>query len=143
MLSSIVTGAIITKYEAAFATLPILVSFIPMIMGTGGNCGSQSATLVIRGLALNEISIKDYFKVAFKEFKVSLIVSIILSVVNLKKTFKLSKKQQRVPGDDVVVSSANIPEGKTASELKEENITKHSPYLFTKKLEKKTIKILS
>jgi magnesium transporter len=69
-------------FEGAFVAIPALVTFIPTLMGTGGNCGSQSATLVIRGLALNEISIKDYFKVAFKEFKVSLIVSIILSVVN-------------------------------------------------------------
>lgn len=53
--------------------------------------------------------------------------------------FDIATPANWLPGDDVVVSSANIPEGKTASELKEENITKHSPYLFTKKLEKKTI----
>ncbi|MBQ2864159.1 MAG: magnesium transporter [Clostridia bacterium] len=81
-ISASVTGAIMSFFEDAFVAIPALVTFIPTLMGTGGNCGSQSATLVIRGLALNEISIKDYFKVAFKEFKVSLLVSIILSVVN-------------------------------------------------------------
>ena len=60
MFSSIVTGAVITHYEQAFAALPILVSFIPMIMGTGGNCGSQSSTLVIRGIAVDEIKTKDF-----------------------------------------------------------------------------------
>ena len=67
MLSSIITGNIITNYENAIATLPLLVGFIPMIMGTGGNCGSQSATLIIRGLAMDEITIKDAFKVIWKE----------------------------------------------------------------------------
>ena len=82
MISSTVTGAIITKYEAAFATLPILVSFIPMIMGTGGNCGSQASTLIIRGLAMDEIKSKDIVKVIWKEFRVSLLVGIILAIVN-------------------------------------------------------------
>lgn len=55
MLSATITGAIITKYENAFQTLPLLVSFIPMLMDTGGNCGSQSSTLIIRGIAVDEI----------------------------------------------------------------------------------------
>ena len=65
-LSASITGAIMSFFEDAFVAIPALVTFIPMLMGTGGNCGSQSATLVIRGLALNEITLKDYFKVAFK-----------------------------------------------------------------------------
>lgn len=81
-ISASVTGAIMAFFEDAFVAIPALVTFIPTLMGTGGNCGSQSATLVIRGLALNEISIKDYFKVAFKEFKVSLLISVVLSIVN-------------------------------------------------------------
>ena len=81
-VSASITGTIMSFFEDAFVAIPALVTFIPMLMGTGGNCGSQSATLVIRGLALNEISMKDYFKVAFKEFKVSLLVSSVLSVVN-------------------------------------------------------------
>ena len=55
MFSATITGTIITKYEDAFAAIPLLVSFIPMLMDTGGNCGSQSATLIIRGIALGEI----------------------------------------------------------------------------------------
>ncbi len=82
MVSSILTGAVITHYENAFAALPLLVSFIPMIMGTGGNCGSQSSTLVIRGLAIDEIKPKDFFKVWWKEIRVALIVGVIMAIVN-------------------------------------------------------------
>ena len=79
MLSATITGTIITKYENAFAVIPILVAFIPMLMDTGGNCGSQSATLVIRGLAVDEIHFADTLKVAWKEFRVAIIVSIVLT----------------------------------------------------------------
>lgn len=82
MLSSAITGGIITEYENAFAAVPLLVAFIPMIMGTGGNCGSQSSTLIIRGLATDEIKLKDVFKVLWKEIRVSIIVGIVLAVVN-------------------------------------------------------------
>ncbi len=82
MLSAAITGAIITKYEQAFATVPLLVAFIPMIMGTGGNCGSQSSTLIIRGLATDEIELKDVFKALWKEFRVSLMVGVVLAFVN-------------------------------------------------------------
>ncbi|MCX4303300.1 MAG: magnesium transporter [Clostridia bacterium] len=82
MLSSMVTGSIITHYEEAFSAVPVLVAFIPMLMGTGGNCGSQSSTLIIRGLAMDEIKSKDYFKALWKEFRVSIIVGIILAIAN-------------------------------------------------------------
>ena len=82
MFTSIITGTIITKYENAFAAIPLLVSFIPMLMDTGGNCGSQSSTLIIRGIALDEIQFKDIFRVIFKEFRISLIVGVALSVTN-------------------------------------------------------------
>lgn len=82
MFTSIITGAIITKYENAFAAIPLLVSFIPMLMDTGGNCGSQSATLIIRGLALDEIHFRDLFRVIFKEFRISLICGGILAAAN-------------------------------------------------------------
>lgn len=82
MLSSAITGAIITHYENAFAAIPILVSFIPMIMGTGGNCGSQSSTLIIRGMAIDEISLKDFAKAIWKELRVSLLVGLVLALVN-------------------------------------------------------------
>lgn len=82
MFSATITGAIITKYEDAFAAIPLLVAFIPMLMDTGGNCGSQSSTLVIRGIALNEIRFQDLFRVVFKEFRVSLIVGAVLALAN-------------------------------------------------------------
>src|SRR5699024_11735763 len=59
-------GAIISKYEAAFAAVPLLVSFIPMLMDTGGNCGSQSSTLIIRGLAVDELHFADAAKVIWR-----------------------------------------------------------------------------
>ena len=62
MLSSTITGTIITQYENAFAAIPLLVSFIPMLMDTGGNCGSQSSTLIIRGLALERDPFQRYFQ---------------------------------------------------------------------------------
>lgn len=82
MLSASITGAIITRYEDAFSAIPLLVSFIPMLMDTGGNCGSQSSTLIIRGIALGEIQFSDLFRVMFKEFRVSLIVGVALALAN-------------------------------------------------------------
>ena len=82
MFTSIITGTIITKYENAFAAIPLLVSFIPMLMDTGGNCGSQSSTLIIRGIALSQIRFRDIFRVIFKEFRISLIVGTVLAVTN-------------------------------------------------------------
>ena len=82
MFSATITGSIITKYENAFAAIPLLVSFIPMLMDTGGNCGFQSSTLIIRGIALGEIQFSDLFRVMFKEFRVSLIVGIALALAN-------------------------------------------------------------
>ena len=82
MLSATVTGEILGYYENAMAAMPVLITFIPMLMGTGGNCGSQSSTLVIRGLAVGEIEFSDIFKVIFKEIRVALIVGTLLAVVN-------------------------------------------------------------
>lgn len=94
MLSATITGSLLTKYEEAFQAIPILVSFIPMLMSTGGNCGSQSSTTVIRGLATGEIQFKDFFKAVFKEFRISLIVSIILAVTNGLRIFIFYKNFQ-------------------------------------------------
>lgn len=82
MLSATITQTIIAHYESAFAAVPLLVSFIPMLTDTGGNCGSQSSTLIIRGIALDEICFRDIFKVMFKEVRVALVVSLGLAVVN-------------------------------------------------------------
>lgn len=82
MVSSMLTGVILEKYEAAFSAVPLLVSFIPMITGTGGNAGSQSSTMAIRGMALGEITLKDWYKVLFKEAGISLLVGTALCAVN-------------------------------------------------------------
>lgn len=87
MLSATVTGILLTYYENAMAVMPILISFIPMLMGTGGNCGSQSSTLVIRGLAVGEIEFKDIFRVMFKEVRVAMLVSVFLAFVNGIRVF--------------------------------------------------------
>ena len=87
MISATLTGTILTHYEEAFAALPILVSFIPMIMDTGGNCGSQSSTLIIRGMAMDEIKLKDFFKALWKEIRVALLVGVALAVVNGLRIF--------------------------------------------------------
>ena len=82
MLSATITGTILSSYEKMIASVPLLVSFIPMLMDTGGNCGTQSSTLVIRGIATDEIQFRDLFRVAFKEAQVSLLVGLALAVVN-------------------------------------------------------------
>ncbi len=82
MLSATVTQMIMNSYEAAIAVMPQLTGFVPMLTGTGGNCGSQSSTLVIRGLAVGEIEFSDLLKVIWKEIRVAVCVSVILAVVN-------------------------------------------------------------
>ena len=82
MLSAALTGMISTQFEAQIAMIPMLVSFMPMVMGTGGNCGSQSSTLIIRGMALEEIRLRDFFKVIFKEFRIAFLCSVVLAIVN-------------------------------------------------------------
>ena len=82
MLSATITGTIITRYEVAIASLPVLVAFLPMLMDTGGNSGSQASTLIIRGLAMDEISTKDVLKVMWKEFRIALLVGSTLALAN-------------------------------------------------------------
>jgi len=82
MISAMFTGLLLEHYEAAISSIPLLVSFIPMLMGTGGNCGNQSSTLVIRSLALDEIELSDWWRVWWKEFQVALLCSVVLALVN-------------------------------------------------------------
>ena len=89
MVSATVTGFIITYYESAFAAVPLLIACLPMLMGTGGNCGSQASTMVIRGLAVDEMHPKDVLKVWFKEIRISLVVGITLALVNTLRIFIL------------------------------------------------------
>ena len=85
MIPAMITGALMEYYEAAFVSIPILVTFIPQITGTGGNCGSQSSTMIIRGLALDEITPRDIAKVWWKELRVALICGAALSLVNFAR----------------------------------------------------------
>jgi magnesium transporter len=87
MLSATLTGTILSQYEDAFKVLPLLVSFIPMIMGTAGNSGQQTSTIVIRGLATDEISLKDWLKVLWKEMRIGAIVGLVLLVVNMVRIY--------------------------------------------------------
>ena len=82
MLSSTLSGAILTRYENAFAAIPLLVSFTPMLMNTGGNSGSQSSAMIIRGMSIGEIEPKDVLKVIWKEVRVGLIAGMVLAVAN-------------------------------------------------------------
>lgn len=82
MLSDTIAGTILRHYEDAFSAIPLLVSFIPMLMGTGGNAGSQSSTMIIRGMAVGEIELRDFPKIVWKEFRVGLIAGFLLGLVN-------------------------------------------------------------
>lgn len=82
MISATFTGRIINHYEEVLASMVMLAMFIPMLMDTGGNAGSQSSTLIIRGLALGQIKTRDIFKVIWKEFRVGVLVGIVLVGVN-------------------------------------------------------------
>lgn len=82
MLSATITQMIMNSYESALAVMPQIAGFIPMLTGTGGNCGSQSSTLVIRGLAVGEIEFADLFKVIWKEVRIAVCISVVLAVVN-------------------------------------------------------------
>lgn len=82
MISSTITAQIISEKEALLADFAFLISAMPMLMGTGGNAGSQVSTLIIRGLALGELKIRDYFKIIFKELRVALCCATVLAVLN-------------------------------------------------------------
>ena len=82
MCSYFVTGGIISSFENALSACISLVTYMPMLMGTGGNSGSQSSTLVIRGMATGDLELDDAIKVMWKEIRVSVIVGVVLSVLN-------------------------------------------------------------
>ena len=85
MISATFTGAIITRYEAALASHVILTAYIPMLMDTGGNAGSQASVSIIRGLSLTEIEFKDIFDAMWKEIRVAVLCGITLSAANFVK----------------------------------------------------------
>ena len=91
MISATFTGLVIKKYEDILQSAVYLATFIPMLMDTGGNAGSQSATLVIRGIALEEIEFSDIFKVIWKELRVSILVGFILSAINFIRIYYFTR----------------------------------------------------
>ncbi|MCK9444062.1 MAG: magnesium transporter [Tissierellaceae bacterium] len=91
MISATFTGRIMGKFENVLASIVVLSTFIPMLMDTGGNAGSQSSTLIIRGLATGEISTKDWIKVLWRELAISFIVGVILAITNFVRLMVLEK----------------------------------------------------
>ena len=92
MISYIFTGNLIAHVENLVAAIPALVIYMPMVMGTGGNSGSQSATLIIRGLATEDIEVKDFLRVLWKEFRTSIIVGVVLSLLNMARIVFLDRR---------------------------------------------------
>lgn len=82
MIAYVFTGMIITRFEASLSQIICLVSYMPMLMGTGGNCGSQAATLIIRGLATDEVDTTDVWDILWKEIRVGAVIGVILSLFN-------------------------------------------------------------
>lgn len=87
MISATFTGAIISTFEEKLTVLPALITFIPMLMNTAGNGGSQSSVTVIRALSLGDIELRDIFRVVWKETRVAIVCSLVLSVVNFVKMY--------------------------------------------------------
>ena len=85
MLSATFTGQIIASFESKLAAIPVLIAFIPMLMGTGGNSGGQSSVTIIRGLAVGEIENKDIWKIIWKETRVAVLCGIVLAACNFVK----------------------------------------------------------
>ena len=85
MLSATFTGQIIAGFEEKLAAIPVLIAFIPMLMGTGGNSGGQSSVTIIRGLAIGEIENSDIWRIIWKETRVALLCGVVLSVCNFVK----------------------------------------------------------
>ena len=92
MLSATITGGIISGFEDALVILPALVAFIPMLMDTGGNAGAQSSALVIRGMALGEIWLKDILRVLWREIRIAALCGAALGIVNFIRIYFMNGK---------------------------------------------------
>ena len=91
MVSATFTGMIISSFESSLSALPILTMFIPMLMDTGGNCGSQSSVTVIRALSLDELHFKDIFSVMWKEVRTALLCGLALAAVCFAKVLFIDR----------------------------------------------------
>lgn len=92
MISGTFTGIVISRFENALALIPVLTAYIPMMMDTGGNSGSQASVTIIRGLSLNELELKDVFRVMWKEFRVSILCGAVLSLANFAKLMFIDRR---------------------------------------------------
>ncbi len=92
MISASFTAYIIRSFEATLEEVVTLAAFIPLLMDTGGNAGAQASTIVIRSIVLGEVSPKDFLRVIFKEFRVSLLVGSVLSILNFLRVFFIEKQ---------------------------------------------------
>ena len=108
MISATVTGKIISSYESALESCVILTAFMPMIMGTGGNSGGQTSATIIRSMSLNDIDMKDIFKVLWKEGRVSFCCGIVLAIANFAKMMLVDANSIRVSGQDPVLISVIV-----------------------------------
>jgi magnesium transporter len=93
MCSAMLTGLVIAHYELLLSDVVSLAMYLPLLMGTGGNSGSQASTLIIRGLALGEIEMKDAPRVLWKEFRVSVLLGASLSAINFCKIILLDRPE--------------------------------------------------
>ncbi|MCR3955853.1 MAG: magnesium transporter [Gudongella sp.] len=91
MVAATISGYIISSYEGILSSVVVLASFMPMLMNTGGSSGSQASTLVIRGMATGEIELNDAAKVLWKEFRISIIVGVVLAMVNFGRLMLITK----------------------------------------------------
>lgn len=91
MISATFTGRIMLRFENLLSKVVVLSAFIPMLMDTGGNAGSQSSTLVIRGLATGEITTHDWYRVLWKELRISIVVGVFLSLINFLRLIYIEK----------------------------------------------------
>ncbi len=96
MISSTITQRIIAGYESYLYSVVGLSTFIPMLMDTGGNSGSQSSTLVIRGLATGDVKPKDWYKVMWKEFRIAVVVGVVLSIISYFKIIYFDKMPNNI-----------------------------------------------
>ena len=95
-VSLMITGSIIEQFEATLQQVVALTFYLPLLMGTGGNTGTQAATLIIRGLSLGDIELKDTLKVFWKEFRVSIILGIVLSAFNFAKIMLIDRESVQI-----------------------------------------------
>ena len=104
MLSATFTGLIISAFEDALSRVVVLTAFIPMLMGTGGNSGSQAAVTIIRAISMGEMELSDWFKVVWKEIRVSLMCGVTLSLLTFGKVLLVDRWMMGNPNVSLTVA---------------------------------------